>query len=112
MSLKDFIRRNTPLFLLEMNRRRKKKRRNRELNSMAEWGLSIQQEQLEKDFRNAGIVAGDIVLVHSSLSKIGHLEQGPKTFVNALMNVVGETGTILMPTSPNAVYQYDYIRAN
>jgi aminoglycoside 3-N-acetyltransferase len=111
MSLKDFIRRNTPTFLLEMNRRRKKKRRNRELNSRAQSGQSISQQQLESDFKKAGIVAGDVVLVHSSLSRIGHLAEGPQTFVDALKNVVGNTGTILMPTSPNAVYQYDYIRA-
>ena len=112
MSLKDFIRKNTPVFLLEMNRRRKKKRRNKELNSMAKAGLSMDQQQLEHDFRNAGIKSGDSVLVHSALSRIGHLKAGPKTFVDALMQVVGETGTILMPTSPNAVYQYDYIRAH
>ena len=112
MSLKDFIRKNTPAFLLDLNRRRKKKRRNRQLSAMAESGQSISQQQLENDFKNAGIVAGDIVLVHSSLSKIGHLQDGPKTFVDALINVVGANGTILMPTSPNAVYQYDYIREN
>ncbi|MBI3135057.1 MAG: AAC(3) family N-acetyltransferase [Bacteroidetes bacterium] len=112
MSLKDFIRKNTPSFLLEMNRRRKKKRRNQELSTMAQSGHSITQQQLEQDFKNAGIVEGDVVLVHSSLSRIGHLQNGPQTFTDALKKVVGTSGTILMPTSPNAVYQYDYIHTH
>lgn len=112
MSLKDFIRKSTPRFLLEMNRKRKKNRRKRALEQMARSGQVITQEHLEADFRKAGIRQGDAVLVHSSLSKIGFLKEGPKTFVDALMRVVGADGTILMPTSPNAVYQYDFIREN
>jgi aminoglycoside 3-N-acetyltransferase len=110
MSLKDFVRNLTPDFLLKWNRRRTKKIRNNQLEQMAKAGQSISQQQLEDDFRKAGIKSGDIILVHSSLSKIGHLIDGPKTFVDALINVVGEKGTILMPTSPNAVYQFDYIQ--
>jgi len=112
MSLKDFVRNLTPDFLLKWNRQRTKKIRNNQLNQMAKAGQSISQQELEKDFIKAGIKSGDILLVHSALSKIGHLVDGPKTFVDALMNLVGENGTILMPTSPSAVYQYDYIREN
>lgn len=39
-------------------------------------------------------------MVHSAMSKIGFLENGPKTFVDALLEVVGESGTICMPSSP------------
>lgn len=112
MSLKDVIRNLTPNFLLNLNRTRKKNKRNLELKKMAESGNSISQLQLENDFRNAGLVNGDVVLVHSSLSKIGHLQDGPKTFVDALLSVIGPNGTLLMPTSPNAVYQYDFIQEN
>src|SRR6188472_4529829 len=110
MSLKDLIRKVTPDSLLNWNRRRKKQERNSQLSTQANSGKSISVDDLEKDFRNAGIVKGDVVLVHSSLSRIGHLKDGPKTFVDALQNVVGAEGTILMPTSPNAVYQLDHIR--
>jgi len=112
MSLVDFIRNITPTSLLNWNRKRKKNQRNNELSNQAVSGKSISQKDLENDFRKIGITKGDIVLVHSSLSRIGHLSDGPKTFVDALMNVVGSEGTILMPTSPNAVFQADYIREN
>lgn len=112
MSLRDVLRNLTPTFVLNWNRQRTKKNRNKALDKMQKSGESITQQKLEEDFRKAGIVEGDVVLVHSSLSKIGHLVDGPKTFVDALMNVVGDKGTILMPTSPNSVYQYDYIQTN
>jgi aminoglycoside 3-N-acetyltransferase len=41
---------------------------------------------------------------------MGYLKDGPKTFIDALLTVVGETGNILMPTSPNAVFQLNYIQ--
>jgi len=112
MSLKDLIRKMTPDSLLNWNRRRKKRERNNQLSNQKNSSKSISQKDLENDFRNAGIIERDVVLVHSSLSRIGHLKDGPKTFVDALKNVVGDSGTILMPTSPNAVYQLDYIRQN
>lgn len=112
MSLKDFVRNITPAPLLEWNRKRKKSNRNKTLADKAKSGHIITQQKLETDLRNAGIQAGDIVLVHSSLSRIGYLENGAKTFVDALMNVLTEEGTLLMPTSPNAVFQYDFIKSN
>lgn len=112
MSFKDFLRNITPTSLLNWNRKRKKNQRNNQLSQQAVSGKSISQHDLENDFKKIGIKNGDVVLVHSSLSKIGHLKDGPKTFVDALINVVGKEGTVLMPTSPNAVFQADYIREN
>ncbi|UKN02162.1 AAC(3) family N-acetyltransferase [Paracrocinitomix mangrovi] len=110
MALKDFIRKSTPGFILDWNRRRKKKRRNAQLMKQKSDAKAITTQDLVDDLKSIGIQTGDTVLVHSSLSKIGYLEDGPKTFVDALLQVVGENGNILMPTSPNAVYQLNYIR--
>lgn len=110
MSLRDFVRKSTPSFLLNWNRGRKKKKRNRELQGQASSKTSITKDQLIDNLRSIGIKSGDILLVHSSLSKIGHLKEGPKTLVDALIEVVGPEGNILMPTSPNNVYQLNYIR--
>jgi len=112
MSIVDFIRKITPKSLLNWNRKRKKNQRNNELSNQAVSGKSISQVDLENDLKKIGITKGDVVLVHSSLSRIGYLKDGPKTFVDALISVVGSEGTILMPTSPNAVFQADHIREN
>jgi aminoglycoside 3-N-acetyltransferase len=51
-----------------------------------------------------------VLLVHSSLSAIGYVENGPKDVVDALLEAIGVYGHLLMPNSPNASFQLDYIR--
>lgn len=53
---------------------------------------------LEKDLKKLGIKQGDILLVHSSLSSIGWVCGGSQSVIEALINVVGEIGTLVMPT--------------
>ena len=45
-----------------------------------------------------GIKENDILLVHSALTSIGHVEGGPDTVINALLAAVGEKGTVVMST--------------
>jgi aminoglycoside 3-N-acetyltransferase len=106
MSLKDFVRRTAPTFLLSWNRKRKKNKRNSEFKSQSH----ITKQDLLNNLKEIGIQNNDVLLVHSSLSRIGFLEDGPKTLVDALIEAVGPAGHILMPTSPNNVYQLNYIR--
>jgi len=110
MSLKDVVRSLTPNFLLNLNRQRKKNNVNQSLNKQKSKGDVITESQLIEDLVAIGIEKGDTLLVHSSLSKMGYLKDGPKTFVDALLEVVGEEGNLLMPTSPNSVFQLNYIQ--
>lgn len=111
MSLKDLLRHWTPQSLLDWNRARKKKKVNQALDQQKSKGEAITQAKLEKQLKAMGIQKGDSILVHSALSKMGYLEEGPKTLVNALLEVIGENGNLLMPTSPNAQFQLDYIQS-
>jgi aminoglycoside 3-N-acetyltransferase len=110
MGFKDVIRSLTPKPLLEWNRSRKKKSRNAKLTKQSETTGGLSKSDLIADLKLIGIVPGDTLLVHSSLSKIGYLHEGPKTIVDALLEAVGPEGNVLMPTSPNNVYQLNYIR--
>ena len=58
----------------------------------------VTRNDVEAGLRELGLSAGDRVMVHSSLSSFGHVEGGPQTVIDALMRVVGPTGTILMPS--------------
>lgn len=112
MSLKSFIRSITPAILLNKFRRYKKDKINLQLLKDAEKGQSFSKEQLLNDLSNAGVKTGDAILVHCSMSKIGFLNEGPKTFVDALLECVGQNGHVLMPSSPNPSFQLDYIKTH
>jgi aminoglycoside N3'-acetyltransferase len=59
----------------------------------------ITEEILEKQLRlNSMIKAGDILMVHASLSSIGEVVGGSETVIRSLQNVLTETGTLLMPS--------------
>ncbi len=53
---------------------------------------------LIEHFQTLGVQAGMIVLVHSSLSKIGYVPGGPVAVVQALQEVLTAAGTLVMPT--------------
>lgn len=53
---------------------------------------------LKREFERIGIKKGDNILVHSSLSKLGWVCGGEVTVIKALMEVVEESGTIVMPS--------------
>lgn len=109
--MRSFIRKITPEFLLKAYRKRKKRLRKAELEAKRRSGEVITIDRLVNDLRACGLKEGDDVLVHTSLSKIGYVENGPETVVWALKKVIGEKGNILMPTSPNAGLQLEYIRS-
>ena len=58
----------------------------------------ITQESLKDDLNALGVKAGMILLVHSSLSKIGWVSGGAVAVILALEEVLGTKGTLIMPT--------------
>lgn len=109
--VKDFVRSITPSFALEAFRSAKKKQTRRQLAAQkaANEGLSL--EQLVSELKAIGVTAGDTLLVHSSLSKLGYVEGGPATVVQALLNCLGAEGNLLFPTSPAAAAGKDHLEA-
>lgn len=55
------------------------------------------KNELKSDLKNSGLKAGAIVMVHSSLSSLGWVQGGAETVIEALLEVIGEDGTLLMP---------------
>ncbi|MEA2682463.1 MAG: aminoglycoside 3-N-acetyltransferase [Chloroflexota bacterium] len=51
-----------------------------------------------RDIRALGVTEGSILVVHSSLSKLGWIAGGPHAVVLALLDAVGPGGTLVMPT--------------
>ena len=47
--------------------------------------------------RSVGLQRGDSVMVHTSLGKIGYVCGGAQVVIEALIEAVGDEGTIMMP---------------
>jgi aminoglycoside 3-N-acetyltransferase len=77
----------------------KKQRRNKILEQEKN-NTGVTKEALLIDLKKIGLVAGDSVLVHSSLSKVGFVPGGAATVIEALFEAVGPEGTLLFPTFP------------
>ncbi len=54
-------------------------------------------DNLVEEFRAIGINAGDTLMVHSSYKSFGGVDGGPQTVIDALLDVLGEEGTLIMP---------------
>ncbi len=55
----------------------------------------VTKAQLVDDFRNMGIVKGDMLNLKISLKSIGKVEGGADTVIDSLLEVVGDEGTLV-----------------
>lgn len=58
----------------------------------------VLKEELKKGFEKLGIIEGDNIIVHTSLSSLGFVCGGAQVVIEALLESVKDSGTILMPT--------------
>lgn len=59
---------------------------------------------LATDLRALGLAAGDTVLVHSSVRALGFVAGKVQAIVQALLDVLGPAGTLVVPThTPRAL---------
>ncbi|MEZ2132391.1 MULTISPECIES: aminoglycoside 3-N-acetyltransferase [unclassified Sinorhizobium] len=59
---------------------------------------------LRQDLCRLGVRAGDAVMVHAAMSKVGPLLNGPDALIGALLDVLSPEGTILAYTDWDAAY--------
>lgn len=58
----------------------------------------VTSADIAQGLRRVGLGKGDLVVVHSSLSAFGYVEGGADGVITALLETVGEEGTVAMPT--------------
>ena len=59
---------------------------------------ALTKDDVTAAIKKAGIRSGDIVMAHSALSDFGYLDGGADTLIDALLEIVGPTGTVCVPT--------------
>lgn len=60
--------------------------------------MNADYQKVKADLSALGLCKGDAVLVHSSFKSMGAMEGGIQTFVEALLSVIGDCGTLIVPT--------------
>lgn len=59
--------------------------------------MKTYKEKIASDLQLLGVNKNDTLLVHSSYSAIGKNEKGPEEVIHAILSVIGQQGTLLMP---------------
>lgn len=62
------------------------------------WLAMVTKQDIIEGLRTLGLERGDSVIVHSSLSSFGRVDGGPGTVVDAILAVLGDEGTLVVPT--------------
>jgi aminoglycoside 3-N-acetyltransferase len=62
---------------------------------------------IDDDLRSLGLRAGDRVVVHSSLRAVGPIEGGADTVVDALLDVLGPEGVLMVPSFTYTTRRFD-----
>ena len=59
---------------------------------------AVTKADIMRTLTQLGIQPGDLVLFHSSLKSMGHVEGGAQTVIDAFLEQVGPEGTVVVPT--------------
>jgi aminoglycoside 3-N-acetyltransferase len=60
--------------------------------------MIVTQGDIELGLKELGIKKGDTILIHSSLKSFGTVKNGADTVVDAFLSVLGDEGTLIVPT--------------
>lgn len=58
----------------------------------------VKRARIVQDLKKLGLRPGDVVMVHSALSSLGKVEGGARTVIEALLEVLTPSGTLMMLT--------------
>jgi len=67
-------------------------------NPSSHMRVEVSKDRIIRDLRKIGVKEGDHIAVALSLKSVGYVKGGPEAFIDALLEVVGPNGTIMMNT--------------
>lgn len=60
-------------------------------------GNAYTKDDLKKYLAKAGLRKNDVVIVHSSLSRIGYVKGGADALIDSFLEIIGQDGLLIMP---------------
>jgi len=60
--------------------------------------VTLSRADLARDFEAIGVKAGQVLLIHCSMRRIGWIDGGAHAVVGAVRDVLGDGGTVVVPT--------------
>ena len=60
--------------------------------------MSVTRKDVAKAFADAGCIASDVVMFHSSLKSMGYVDGGAGAVYNGVLDAAGENGTVAVPS--------------
>lgn len=58
----------------------------------------VGRQDIAAAFRGAGAQPGDLLLFHSSLKSMGHVDEGAQAVIDGALDAVAPGGTVAVPT--------------
>lgn len=58
----------------------------------------VTPDDMKTALKDLGVRKGQAIMVHTSLSSLGYVRGGAQSVIEALLESVGDEGTIMMPT--------------
>jgi aminoglycoside 3-N-acetyltransferase len=101
-----------PQSVIDFYKKSKKNKRLKYRALLKKENKIVTKQNIVDELQKAGIFSGEVLMLHASLSKIGFVEQGAHTVIDAFMEAVGIEGTLVMPAFPVVGFNYDYLSTN
>jgi aminoglycoside 3-N-acetyltransferase len=110
--MKGFVKSVLPTFVVNLLMKIKKNARAKKVLLEKERGNVLTDLKIEEALLELGVKSGDTIMLHSSLRSMGYVEGGPGAVINAFQKVIGDNGTLVMPSFPALGFSYDYLKSN
>lgn len=68
----------------------------------------VTRRRIAADLAALGLRGGDVVMFHTQMSAVGYVSGGPQTLIGALLDVVGDQGTLMVTCGWNDAPPYDF----